>query len=377
MGFPTVIFLIFLFEFHSCIRQGALSELLFLDLARQQWVQINAHAHFPVARSFHASAITFGAIFMFGGTNSAGAVLGDMWQATLQPNGDNTQIEALAWKLIASAVTPPPRSHHAMVTANGQIFLFGGLATAQRVSTSILGDLWAFQTPASWRLVTGAGAASLGAVSPTGRYGHSLAANSGSTLVYMFGGVSTAGFLDELWQLDAAAGAWTQIALPFENALWPTPRAYHTLSAVEVIMTAAMMQVVQDFSATAKSAAARMLANFSDAAFPYATDPDVLASVEYAANVNRTLDAAIARLATLREGSAAVYLVAYGGTSDAIGLALGEIWVFDTVSQLWSVPVRLVGHDAFRLFTKSAHIAPHLHCLSIIHFPVIPPAGQL
>jgi hypothetical protein len=314
---------------------------LFLDLAQQQWVQVNAHAHFPTARSFHATAITLGAVFMFGGADSAGSVLGDTWQAALQASGDQTQIESLAWRPVTSAAAPPPRSHHAMVAVNGQIFLFGGLASARRVSTSILGDLWAFQTPSTWRPVTASFSSSSSV--PTGRYGHALAAGSGasSNLVYMFGGVSTAGFVDELWQLDASAGAWTQIALPFENALWPTPRAYHTLNAIEVIVTADMMRVVQNYSATAKSAAARMLAAFPDAAFPYASDPDELPSVEYGASVNRTLDAAIARLSVLREGSAAVYLVAYGGTTDAIGLALGEIWVFDTVSQLWHVPVRV------------------------------------
>lgn len=107
------------------------------------------------------------------------------------------------------------------------------------------------------------------------------------------------------------------------------------------LMCAGMLAVVQDYIAKINAYALGLLYQFVPAQFPQLADPNADPIVTYVAQVRADIARRNAALSTLTLGSQVGYLFIYGGTSDAAGGVTSDIWIFDTVSLLWQVPVCL------------------------------------
>lgn len=135
-------------------------------------------------------------LVIFGGYNSNGLALGDLWiwdpscgQMTSPPR--------------PSAGWPMPRADHAMAydPERGRVLLFGGSVPEAS------GELWALDTiQARWERVTPAGDW------PPARTGHLLVLDEDRQVLVLHGGRAGAGRgpLFDTWELAAGASAWLQ-----------------------------------------------------------------------------------------------------------------------------------------------------------------------
>ena len=101
-----------------------------------------------------------------------------------------------------------------------------------------------------------------------------------------------------------------------------------------------MLAVVQDYTAKINVYALGLLYQFLPTQFPQLADPNADPIVTYVAQVRADIARRNAALSTLTVGSQIGYLVIYGGTSDVAGGVTSDMWIFDTLSLLWHVPVR-------------------------------------
>ena len=101
-----------------------------------------------------------------------------------------------------------------------------------------------------------------------------------------------------------------------------------------------MLAVVQDYSAKINAYALGLLYQFVPSQFPQLADLNADPIVTYVAQVRADIARRNAALATLTSGSQVGYLIVYGGTSDAAGGVTSDMWIFDTLTLLWQVPVR-------------------------------------
>jgi N-acetylneuraminic acid mutarotase len=97
-------------------------DLWALDLAANQWTQLQPGGDAPAARSNPALVLdtASGQALLFGGLNQDNAPLSDLWAL------DTTQG---AWAALAPETTAPAarRSHDADATGEGQLYVFGGI----------------------------------------------------------------------------------------------------------------------------------------------------------------------------------------------------------------------------------------------------------
>jgi cysteine-rich repeat protein len=138
-------------------------------------------------------------IVMFGGRigESVGRTSNETWE--LDEDG---------WIQLRVAVSPPPRTGHALAYDGSQIVLFGGGDTNQT-----FGDTWTLQGVA-WTLVSTPTA-------PGPRVNHAMAYLPGTGVV-LFGGDNKGQPLGDTWVF--AQGAWTMVASG------PPARSQHTLT---------------------------------------------------------------------------------------------------------------------------------------------------
>jgi hypothetical protein len=157
-------------------------------VATPQWIQLGP-ANSPPARYWSEMAFDAGRgeAVLFGGTSSSISYLGDTWIW----NGAN-------WTQRATT-GPSPRFQSSMAydPVKGQIVLFGGAA-----SNGVQNDTW------TWDGNAGVWTKQNPAVSPTARYGASLAWD-GSRLI-LFGGNTAGGIANDTWAWTGSG--WTQLA---------------------------------------------------------------------------------------------------------------------------------------------------------------------
>jgi hypothetical protein len=127
-------------------------------------------------------------LVLFGGSNSANALLADTWTT----NGTT-------WTEAAPTTSPSARSDAAMAydPATNQLVLFGGLSS----TNAALGDTWVYNGT-TWTALTPA-------ASPPARSFASMAYDSATNQLVLFGGLSSAGTpLSDTWTFDGTT--WTQ-----------------------------------------------------------------------------------------------------------------------------------------------------------------------
>ncbi len=119
---------------------GPGSAVAALDLASGQWLpslpQGPGWRHAPAAAFVPAEGSSPARIVVFGGRSGVdGTTLGDTWLLALGASG---------WTPHAQPLSPPPRSEHRMVSGKTGVWMFGGVDGKGQV----LGDLWRFDPSA-------------------------------------------------------------------------------------------------------------------------------------------------------------------------------------------------------------------------------------
>ncbi|MCB9614731.1 MAG: hypothetical protein H6722_20015 [Sandaracinus sp.] len=177
-------------------------DLWALDLETLSWSQITATGAAPSARSNPAVAYDAARdrMIVYGGNTSTSG---------LSPTGaDDTFALDLAtntWSEIAGD-GPSPRYAHAYAQTATRFYVFGGTASFD----GFLNDAWFFDFASdTWTRIVPSG------TPPTLRFGAVLFVNedvAGDRLVVATGHDLTAiGNLNDMWQLDVATGAWTEL----------------------------------------------------------------------------------------------------------------------------------------------------------------------
>ncbi len=128
-------------------------------------------------------------LVVFGGLIATGVPPG-------APSNDTWILVTDGWIRIRSAVSPSPRSDHAMAFDGRNVVLFGGWA-----DPLVFDDTWELDR-GQWRLV-------LPATHPSGRFGHAMAFMPGVGVV-LFGGAKAADVMGETWIYKA--GNWTEVS---------------------------------------------------------------------------------------------------------------------------------------------------------------------
>lgn len=153
---------------------------------------IKTQAIGPGEREYHATAAIGSTLFLFGGRDARGTLLGDLW--AFDP-------ATRLWTLVANASAPQARMGHglaAVTMSGGQpcLFLHGGLG-----SLGPLDDSWCFFPDNKTWLPLPAG--------PSARYMHACQATATGATVYVFGGLASdqgpglqLNLLADLWSFD-------------------------------------------------------------------------------------------------------------------------------------------------------------------------------
>lgn len=333
MGFSTPVVAMF----GGTTNDGPTNDLYLYDLTNTTWYWIKSSTSFPAPRAFHVSVAVATSCFVFGGQDSYGNILNDFWLATLTMDADDIDVAGIAWSVIAiaSASKPVGRLHSAMAAQSGQLYMFGGLGVSQGATENILNDMWQYNPlTREWIPIT---APSSTGQPPVARYGHSL--SSDGKLIYMFAGVMANGQGDELWTYNPLAVYWTRKLPPFKGAMWPLRRAFHKGNAFDMTVTAEMVRVYQLYAAGMPAAAAARLNGWPETDFPTSTVPGQTNSQAFNAQVQLMIARVSKATLALVEGQTITCLLVYGGNSiDNGGIATGDMWIFDPVSELWQVP---------------------------------------
>ncbi len=145
---------------------------------------------------------------LFGGRSALGTALADTWTFA---NGQ--------WTFLPQAQAPGARSEHRLTMDRrvGTVLLFGG----RDASSGVLSDMWSWNGSA-WARITPA-------TPPPARAGHGLAYDAARDRTVLHGGQGALSLLDDLWEYNAAANAWTAVSIPaFGGITWrPSARSDH------------------------------------------------------------------------------------------------------------------------------------------------------
>ena len=132
--------------------------------------------------------------------------------------------ESLTWRRGESAAAPPDRWGHAVAAVSGTdaIVLFGGTGTEfDRLQSELLGDTWIYtQSNGEWREVSTG-------EGPEPRLCAQMASDSDTGLIYLWGGVTESLASDPtLWAFDPRTETWQAVAVTGEA---PEARWLHQL----------------------------------------------------------------------------------------------------------------------------------------------------
>ena len=155
-----------------------------LDLTTRAWREISP-ANRPPKRKGQAGTFDArqGKIFLFGGQDVAGNLLGDLWE--LDP-------AKRTWtKITPSGAQPSPRSNATLTyDYNGRLWLFGG-----ETGSGATNELWMYDIASKqWSLTDSSN-------KPSARSRHEFACAHDGEICYIFGGMDANGkALNDLWQ---------------------------------------------------------------------------------------------------------------------------------------------------------------------------------
>ncbi|HOW51119.1 MAG TPA: kelch repeat-containing protein [bacterium] len=183
------------------------------------WTDRSPSGTRPIARSNHALAYDSvrSKVVLFGGTDDTQSLHQQdtwEWDGTAGTWTDRTP----------SDIKPVARTHHALAydRVRGKVVLFGGYSNGYRQDTwewDGTAGTWTNRTPSpipsSW---------------PAARARHALAYDSARSKVVLFGGDSSDGHRQDIWEWDGATGTWANRTPAPIPSSWPTARAPHTLA---------------------------------------------------------------------------------------------------------------------------------------------------
>ena len=238
-----------------------------------------------------------------------GAWAGALLTATAPISHHHAAAQADGWQQLAiEAAGPSPRWDHTLSAHNAgkSLIVFGG----RDADGAALGDTWLFsRTRETWELVDSPG--------PAPRFGHAVATDQERELLYLFGGQAGADFFNDLWRLDMARGAWTQVG--DGSGIAVSPRYGTSL-------------VLTDDGTLVVSHGFTFEGRFDDT---WAHDIDTGAWVE----ISPELDLARPLKRCLHEAVWAEHLkrmVLFGGCSSGFGpCPQGDLWSFEPSSRIW------------------------------------------
>ncbi|CAG9320027.1 unnamed protein product [Blepharisma stoltei] len=147
----------------------------------------------PSARSHHVMQVIEGNIYIFGG-DAKGSKLNDLW--VFDP-------ETEVWEILfPDGDVPTPRSHHSSGAQGNVMYIFGGIDQ----SGVLLNDLYQFDATSNvWKVIK-----SSNLNLPSARY--STCAVYSIPILYIFGGMTTAGVSNELWSYNCGLNTFSLIS---------------------------------------------------------------------------------------------------------------------------------------------------------------------
>ena len=176
------------------------------------WTQLTPTGTLPTARNSH-TAVFYPALhemIVFGGVNSSGTALSDVWALALPVGGTPSWTE-----LSPAGTAPAARLGHAAVIdePNARMVVFGG-CTGGSSTCAVVNDTWALSLPAT-------GTPTWSALAPTGtlpaaRVGHAVAYDAHFHEMVVFGGFdASSSWFNDAWTLSLATTgtpAWVELA---------------------------------------------------------------------------------------------------------------------------------------------------------------------
>jgi hypothetical protein len=181
-----------------------------VSAAMPTWREITPGGELPAPRWDHTLAADDDGkqLIVFGGRDSNGAALADLWVFDRRVEG---------WSPVESA-GPAARFGHAVATIQGAriMYLFGGQSADQ-----FYNDLWSLDfATMTWTQIDDGSASA-----PAPRYGTSLVETGAGKLIVSHG-FTFEGRFDDTWRFETAERAWTDLTPPNE-ADRPLKRCLH------------------------------------------------------------------------------------------------------------------------------------------------------
>lgn len=178
-----------------------------------------------------------GNLWLFGGLNTTGNYMGDLWKYTVSTNewtwmnGPNTANNFGIYGtqgVASSSNSPGGRTYsHGWADNNGNIWIFGGYGYSSNAGPTLLNDLWKYNIASNqWTWIKGSfsGAGLYGTYgtqgvsapinTPGGRYLATTGKDNSNNLI-LFGGYgygsSTYGMLNDIWKFNTSTNNWTWV----------------------------------------------------------------------------------------------------------------------------------------------------------------------
>ncbi|MBN1660560.1 MAG: hypothetical protein JXA93_19340, partial [Anaerolineae bacterium] len=187
--------------------------ILDLTPGAESWSQLQPGGEAIGARRFHSAVYDEARqqMVVFGG-NRGGQLLNDTWALDLSTPGN----ESWSQWAVGGSVPAARVQHTALYEEDSDIMVvFGGLSAA-----GLHNDTWLLNLGTQqWAQAPLAGP-------PPARRGHAIGYQEVTDRMYLFGGLGSGGFLNDVWELDLTPGdvGWREL---FPTGTPPAGRAWH------------------------------------------------------------------------------------------------------------------------------------------------------
>ena len=199
-----------------------LNDIWAYDPVADTWRELESSGTVPARRGFPSMAYdpTTRRLIVFGGSDwDTGAFLNDTW--AYDP-------AASTWtNLNPAGALPPERAWHTMVcdSDTGRLIMFGGGVggfTNDITAVDQLNDTWAYDPIANtWADLDPAGAV------PAARYGQAMAYSPSTQRIILFGGGTATARFNDTWAYDSATNTWVELR---PAGTLPSPRGGHSMA---------------------------------------------------------------------------------------------------------------------------------------------------
>lgn len=176
------------------------------DYATEQWSRLaGPGGTAPEPRFDHAAIIADGAFWLMGGNTSADG-------ANLVAADDTWRFDLTTdkWEQVSTTNNPPPRLYHAATTDGSTLYAYGGGDEGALFGAGFHSDLWALDLASgAWTELHSGGSSA-----PAGRIWPHIAWDEAGSRLLLFGGHDDGalGNNNELWQFKPGSGNWKQLS---------------------------------------------------------------------------------------------------------------------------------------------------------------------